>query len=268
MASKYHQVIVHTKYNDLFQNYPLTNVQFKTRLSLPEKILVKIEEILGVQFFTTDLNDAYEHSPELHILNAYQKKAGLPGTREYPKIFLSEQEKKHTPFEEKYAVIHVETFSDKKYRQIQGIDWNLVISELLRQGYKVIQIGIKNENLKNAPHLKTSIRDLLVLIYHAGMFIGIDSGPSHIAAAFKIPSAIIFGALEPSLRHFDEQFNGVLLKQLCNENCNNAIIDEEDHKCAVVNHDAVPPCCTFSSDIVISAINTIIKRNVLSENYQ
>jgi ADP-heptose:LPS heptosyltransferase len=268
MASKYRKIIVHTKYNDLFQNYPLKNVFFKQRLSFAERVLVQLEKKLGTHLFTINLDDAYEHAADLHILNAYQKKAGLPFSREYPQIFLSESEKNERPVHQKYAVLHVETFSDKKYRQIQGIDWNLISTQLSSQGYRVIQVGIKNENLENASHLKTSIRELLVLIYHASFFIGIDSGPSHIAAGFKIPSVILFGALDPCLRHFKEQFNGLLLKQQCAPGCNNAIIDAEDHKCALVASGQVPPCCTFSTGTLVTAIQTLIEKNVVPENYQ
>jgi ADP-heptose:LPS heptosyltransferase len=258
MAGKYRKIIVHTRYNELFENYPLSNVFFKDRLSFWERGLILIEKKLGMHLFTLDLDGAYEARPALHPLHAYQQKAGLAFTREYPKIFLSEDEKKKA-VEEQYAVLHIQTFSDKKYRQLQGIDWNKISAWLYAKGFKIIQTGEKDAGLEQTVYTRTSIRQLIRLIGHASLFVGIDSGPSHIAAGLSIPSMILFGALDPSLRHFPELFPGILMKQPCGKGCSNIISDQEDHRCALVSKDQIPPCCFYSDEIVLFKLQTLVQ---------
>jgi ADP-heptose:LPS heptosyltransferase len=50
---------------------------------------------------------------------------------------------------------------------------------------------------------KTSIRRLFALMFHADIFIGIDSMPFHVAQSFSTPSIVLFGATTPQSRIVD-----------------------------------------------------------------
>lgn len=261
LTPHYDTIIVHTKFNKLFENYPLPQVLFKDKLSFFEKLLLRFEKLFGLNFLSVNLDGAYEESPCLHFLNAYQKKAKLPFTKEYPKLFLSDSEAKQRTIKGKYIVLHLESLSDKKYRQIYGIDWPKLVVYLKEKGYEVVQLGIQTPPLPGTTQLKTSIRELISLISHADFFVGIDSGPSHIAASLKIPSLLIFGAIEPKLRHFPDIFNGILFKQPCAEQC--TIFDvkkESQHHCVRLDEKGIPQCCTFTTMQVILKMDELFEK--------
>lgn len=77
-----------------------------------------------------------------------------------------------------------------------------IILYFLENGYEVFIFGNEQFDLPQSitqnPHFtnlinKTSITDLLDYIAVMDIFISNDSGPSHIAAAFKIPLIVLFG---------------------------------------------------------------------------
>lgn len=259
LASKYKKLIVYTKSPELFQNYPLENVHFKKSLSFLERVLVSIEKHLGLQLFTINLENAYENKPDIHFLHAYEKKANLPLTREYPKLYLSQSEKGRRLVKGKFVVLHIESFSDKKFRQIFGVNWEEIVSQLQSKGFKVIQIGINPQKIKRTTVLKTSLRELIALINDASYFIGIDSGPSHIAASLKIPSIIFFGAVNPLNRHFPELFEGVLLKKQCEYDLDQAtVLNKKCLICKISNDSSIALCSFYSTTEVLLTISQLM----------
>ncbi len=262
LSAQYKSLVVYTKYNDLFENYPFKNVIFKHKLSFFEKCLVALEKKMHTNYLSINLEGAYEKHPLIHFLNAYQLEAGLPQTREYPKIYLSEAEKTLKKFNHQYVVLHLESFSDRSYRQIYGIDWNEVVTYLKTQGSTVVQIGLKGAKLEGTTYTSTSIRELISLIYHSSLFIGIDSGPSHIAASLGVNTITFFGAINPLLRHFPELLNGVMMKQPCETfNCHHGGYDTSFLTCQALNDSGVPACCMYKTEDVILKIEELLKRN-------
>src|ERR1700744_3424643 len=118
MAARHKRVTVVSKYNELFLNYPLANVRFRPSLSLFGKLLVGLERRLGTHFFSVDLDGSYERTPHRHFLEAYQEAAGLPIVHEYPKLYLSEAERRmDTGITGRFVVLHLESMTDKNYRK-------------------------------------------------------------------------------------------------------------------------------------------------------
>jgi ADP-heptose:LPS heptosyltransferase len=262
LAEKNKQLIVHTKFNSLFENFPYQNVFFKNELSLWEKCLIFFEKKTGLHFFTLNLDEAYEIRPHLHLLNAYQEKAGLPKTSEYPKLYLSAEEQQNRVIRDKYVVLHLESFSSKSYRQIFGVDWHKIVSFFSERGLKVIQIGLNSHPIENTISLKTSLRELISLLYHCEYFIGLDSGPSHIAASFRKPSMIFFGAINPDTRHFRSLFRGFLIKQSCEyDNNYKKIISNEDLPCLLSSDPKIAKCCIYTTDTILLKVNELLKIN-------
>ncbi len=262
LAAQNKKVIVYTKYNILFENYPLKNVFFKDDLSPFEKICWKIESALGVSLFFINLEMAYERSPKMHFLHAYQLKAGLSKTNEYPHIYFDEKEKvSKLSNDKKYVILHLESLTDKNYRKVYGIDWAKVISYLGGKGFSVIQIGREDLNFPGAKYTGTSIRQMTLLIKDASFFIGIDSGPSHIAASLNIPALIFFGAVNPDFRHFRDLFKGYFLQQFCEfAGCYHESISVKGPDCRLVGNNGIPKCSLHTSEYVISHIDLLIKK--------
>jgi ADP-heptose:LPS heptosyltransferase len=260
LASKYSKVLVHTKFNALFENYPLPNVVFKDRLNVFEKILYRFEDLINVNFLTINLDMSYERDPKRPILHAYESKAGLPLVSEYPRIYLSEPEKAFPEdMPEKYVILHIESFT-RNFRQVFGIDWPTIISFISKLGFTVVQIGKDPVPIQGSIIKKPTIREMIKLIKHAQFFVGIDSGPSHIAASLQIPSLIFFGSVNPLYRHFVESFNGFFLQQFCEfAGCYHETVGQNGMTCRLVGDEGVPKCSLHSNSYVIQQIDLLIK---------
>lgn len=259
LSKKYKRLVVFTKYNEIFAHNIYSNVIFKSKLSFFEKLLIHFDKIYNTSFFSINLDNAYESSPKQHILHAYQKKAKLPIENKYPEIKCSKEELERFFFDgDKYAIIHIESFSAKNYRNIHGLNWNEVARFLSDSGYKVIQVGKNNQNIENASHINTSIRDLICVISKASLFIGIDSFPSHLAAIFKIPSLIFFGAINPNFRHFKDQYNGKFLQGDCEfAGCYHTSPNLKEVTCKIVGDEGVPKCAIYDSAKLIDDIKNL-----------
>jgi ADP-heptose:LPS heptosyltransferase len=68
--------------------------------------------------------------------------------------------------------------------------------------YDFLQVGLSNEQLvQGAADLrgKTTLRQSLGIVKVAKAFVGVDSGLAHVAAAFKTPAVVLFGASSPTV---------------------------------------------------------------------
>ncbi|MDP9014739.1 MAG: hypothetical protein M3O41_19175, partial [Pseudomonadota bacterium] len=146
------------------------------------------------------LDQAYENNQKVHFLSAYQQAAGLPVTREYPRLYLSKVEDDFRPKEAgtgKYVVFHLESFATQDFRKIYGVEWGKIVSSLSARAFTVIQIGKDPAPIPGAVIVKGDIRDMIALIRGATFFVGLDSGPSHIASALGVPALIFLGRSTP-----------------------------------------------------------------------
>ncbi|MDR3715333.1 MAG: glycosyltransferase family 9 protein [Puia sp.] len=261
-AERYSRVIVYTKYPELFLHYPLPNVVFRNSLNLLEKIAWKLSVFFSISYFFVDLERAYEKKPTIHLLSANQQKAGLPGTTEYPRIHLSPQESAFRPGgkdESPYVILHLESFSDKNYRKVYGVDWDIVAHYLNDLGFTVYQLGKQPQKIAGTQSLKTDIRQMISVIHGASFFIGLDSGPSHIAASLGIPSLIFFGAVNPELRHFRQLFKGRFLQQPCEfAGCYHRSPDGHEVSCRLVGDLGIPKCSLHTTEYVLNNIDLLI----------
>jgi len=217
-AARYKKVIVFTKFPELFLHYPLPNVRFVKDLSKLEKLLWGLENWFPLTRFFISLDGSYEKNPKTHVLYAYQTKAGLPITHEYPRLYLSQEERHFRPSVvgmRKYVVLHLESMAERNYRKVYGVEWEKIVSALSEKGFAVVQVGKEPLEIPGIIHARTSVREVIGIISGAAFFIGIDSGPSHMAAALSVPSLIFFGAVNPDFRHFRDLFKGRFLQQFC-----------------------------------------------------
>src|SRR6187402_1463934 len=258
MAMKHKKVIVHTYFNDLFNNYPYPNVRFKKKLNLFEKL----GRNLRLPNFIT-LDESYEKTPHVHFLHAYQLRAHLPLTEEYPRLYPDETERLLFK-DRRYAVLHLEGSSDKNYRRIYGVNWAEVVTLIKQAGYEVLYIGGKDPQAEaaGAIYRPTSIREMIALLYNASLFIGIDSGPSHIAASFSIPSLLFFGAVNFDYRHFRTLFKGFVLQNDCQfAGCYHNVPDYRRAPqlvCRIVGDAGIPPCSLHSTAAVLELVQKLI----------
>lgn len=262
LAARHRKVTVVTKYNELFLNYPLPNVTFRSDLTRWEKALVKIDMVLGTRLFSVNLDGAHEKDPHRHFLNTFQMKAGVPIVREYPRLYLSEAEKQYDPgIDGPYVVLHLESFADMNYRKVYGVDWAAVAAWLREKGYTVIQLGKEPTPIEGVIHRQTTIREMMALLNKASFFIGLDSGPSHVATALGVPSILFFGAVNPNYRHFTDLMKGFIMQSPCiYAGCFHETDDPLSVVCRLVGKEGIPVCSIHSTESVETNIEKLIQK--------
>lgn len=213
-----------------------------------------------IQHEFVDLDMSYEENPkQLHLISYYQKCGIQDGEIKSPNLYFNIT--KDNRLFEKYWVLHIDE-RPQPYRNVYGIDWAAVVESIKNKGYQVIQIGKGTSEDCGAVRMNTPTENLLMyLIAGASGFIGIDSGPSHIAAAFNIPSILFFGSVDPAIIHPDMS-NKICInmheQKVCDTPyCWHNVVGCEGVKCYVDEEN--PPCTKFSMSQVTNAINKLVK---------
>lgn len=103
----------------------------------------------------------------------------------------------HVPAEKPYAVIHALASAASKSWPAERF---LAVARSLKH-LEPVFIGGPGDDLSPFAEFRTqvntSLKDTLVLMQSASLFIGNDSGPAHIAAAFNVPLVVLFGESDP-----------------------------------------------------------------------
>lgn len=240
------EVLIQTPHPSIFDHYPSSRLFVND----PEKIFPLLHWPILLKF---------EEHPQMHYLACFQKQAGIAAKLSYPQLHLSEEEKKRK-IPKKYAIFHLEKYNNESnFRNVYGIDWKKVVKYVQAQGLEPIQISKKGCNLI-APWFPTlNFREVISLIFNSSLFIGLDSGPSHIAASMQIPSVIFFGSVNPLLRHLDSD-KKVFLQNACPfAHCYHDIPNSFGKPCRIVSKKKPPPCCIQDADRVIKAVEYLLK---------
>jgi ADP-heptose:LPS heptosyltransferase len=99
-----------------------------------------------------------------------------------------------------YAVIHAAATT-------QGKTWDpahflIVAAYLAHAGLSPVFIGAAGDDLapfRQCRTLQGSLTEVKRLLASAALFVGNDSGPAHMAAAYGVPSVVIFGPSDPAI---------------------------------------------------------------------
>jgi ADP-heptose:LPS heptosyltransferase len=74
-----------------------------------------------------------------------------------------------------------------------------------REHFRIVQVGVEGQPAIEhcdlnflAPRKRPFVRKLFALMNQADLFIGVDSGPMHIARAFRLPSLIAIAEAQPA----------------------------------------------------------------------
>jgi ADP-heptose:LPS heptosyltransferase len=223
----------------------------------------EIDQRLLINAKRYNLDMSYEVRPgQLHLKTYYDFCEVPEQQRIYrnPKLHLEFDVRKECKIFNKYAVIHIDR-RPQEGRNINGINWPQAVMYLKELGYTVIQIGVgESKTIEGAIRMHTPGEPFLMwIIAGADLFIGCDSGPSHIASGFNIPSILFFGSVNPSYIHADLR-NKVCIHNhdrdnpVCNkEFCWHSAVTTIGVKCYIDNN--YPPCVNFKNEQLIRAIN-------------
>lgn len=219
-----------------------------------------------IEYKEYNLDMAYEVQPKRLHLDSYYEMCDVPeAERVYrnPRLSMAYNPRENRLFY-KYVVIHNDV-REQASRNITGINWAILTHELKKKGFSVFQIGVgKHDQIPGATYMATPSEPMLMwIVGGADMFIGIDSGPSHIAISFEVPSIIFYGSVNP--QHLIPDLKNVISinnhdgEGVCEEPfCWSNTIGCVGTKCYI--DDEKPPCNAFDTNEVISAINSLIKK--------
>ena len=210
-----------------------------------------------------NLDMAYEAFPTQNRLKSYYQFCGIEdGEMRNPNLSMGFELHAGTRLFQKACVIHLEGIRQSG-RNVFGVDWEVVVDYLKSKGYSVFQVGKRNVPfIKNATYVNTINEHFLCyVVASASLFIGIDSGVSHIASGFDVPSIIFFGNTNPEIVHVELSNKTVLTNHsaenpICNKPyCWHEQSGFERSDCYIDPN--YPPCAKYSTDQVIKDIDKI-----------
>lgn len=212
-----------------------------------------------VPYKMIDLDGSYEQSPkQLHLKSYYDACGITDGEIKNPKL--------HFPidsfnklFTNPYVVLHIDQ-RDQPGRNIYGVDWEEVVSELNKKGKIVIQAGAsEHEEVTGAIQMKTvTLNMLLYLVAGADMFMGIDSGISNIAVGTNRPSIIFAGSVNPEYIYPDLSNVEIIHNHPCCDlkYCWHEVKGTTGQDCYI--DEQQPPCTQYTTKQVIDKINKML----------
>ena len=173
-----------------------------------------------------------------NLLSIFQQCADLPIVDEAPRVFINDDDRArvdalHLP--KKLIVIHCS--SNYPTKDWTTAHWNRLVGMLLDKGYYVAEIGLKNVIVSTNAHYlnlcgQFSILQTAEIIRRAQFFIGIDSGPAHLANAVGTYGILLFGQLN--------NFDAYMPYSGNYQNGKNAMLIREPGKtCAALDYEAV-----------------------------
>ncbi len=208
--------IASKKHFPLFENHPLVNLLVDQKYTLLSYLLqqwnpfqyyynlhlsgFRIDEKTGISISNSkadalgiDLSNYYHQH---NLLEIALKLCDLTIEDAQPRIYLNDIPYK-VPFEKPYWVIH--TKSNAGFRDWTDENWCHLLTQLIDTwNINIIEIGHVNplhfahENFISLVG-KTSLPETMKIMKGASFFIGLDSGPTHLANAFMLPGLILNG---------------------------------------------------------------------------
>jgi heptosyltransferase III len=137
-----------------------------------------------------------------NILEVFAKVGGLPILDEAPRIYIPksvENKIEDLHFSKKTIVVHCHSNYSPKDWQVYY--WEKLVIDILNENdYNIIEIGLKSTlNVYHSGYYnfcgKLSLLETAEIIKRAEFFIGIDSGPAHLANAVGTFGFLLFGKL-------------------------------------------------------------------------
>lgn len=201
-----------------------------------------------------NLDMSYESRPGQPYQQSYFEYCGITDYKlERPK--LSPLVDNRTKLFRKYAILHIDV-RETPHRNIFGVDWKKVTKFLEKKGYTVIQVGIYKNEVVGLEINTASVSYMKFLIAGCDLFIGIDSGPSHIAVAYEKPCVLFFGSVNPDFIHVDRTGIEVVQNPCDRAGCWHQQGTVAGKECYY--NPELPPCSIHTADTVIEKIKKVI----------
>lgn len=216
--------IVKKNFQTLLENHPqinrvipehslLVSIWLTNHSPFTQFYNLHLSELRFDPFFKSNLSNIKADKLGLNIHTYYHRGNLLKGIYEIcdipyleskqPRLYLGNNDSLKLP--QNYWVIHRK--SNGADREWKDENWLKLIQKTLNQyDTTIIEIGVSDGLTINHPKFisfvgKTSLLNMAKMIQRADFFIGIDSGPTHIANAFEIPGLILLGNYKDFKNH-------------------------------------------------------------------
>lgn len=209
-----------------------------------------------------DLDMAYEVMPYKNHIRAYYEMCfgyeyGINIPLRNPRLYPDATPE--TKLFGKYVILNIDQ-RETPHRNVFGVNWKQIVSQLKISGYDVIQVGRTIEYtgalVMNCP----STNFLQYVIAGADGFIGVDSGPANIAVAHNVPSVIIFGSVNPHIIYPVMRENMEFITQQCpigKDGCWHEKPSVSGQPCEVDKN--MPPCCLHDTAEIIDSFFRVLQ---------
>jgi len=256
------RIFIYTKYPQVFDHYPYRKLIVQENPKWYIKVLIRfLAKIKSNSCYILD--DVYEEDPQKHFLQAFYDRFNIhDGYMHYPSLQHLLNAKKTV--KRKQIVFHVNNTAIQLYRKIHGVNWGDIFQHVHDLGFEILLLNKPEEVVlqnKNIPitFFSGSLQELVNAVNESSYFVGLDSGPSHVAASLKIPSLIFFGPVKPEYRHFIAEFRGYFLQSYCEKAGCYHIQPKWEQVCLLHEDQSIVPKCTiFNDTIVTTSINKLI----------
>jgi len=193
------QILEGNKYIDELTTKPGNDASLKIYFSYPNK--------------NSPIKDeGYPQKPlSRHLIQIFNECAGVKGNYPMEYTLTDKDEKIGVTLRhdyKKYATLHVKS-GWSEYKDWYLDRWEIVVEELFRRGYIVLQIGHNSDPLVcNAVDFRDkTIKEAIIAIKYANFHLGIDSFSNHASAAVKTPAVILFGSTSPIGSGYKQNIN-------------------------------------------------------------
>lgn len=236
-----HQIVLDSDYHLVFGRhfFPVINYKHFDHQRIKHRLV--------------NLDMSYEVNPrQLHLKSYFETCGATDYKLERPQLRYDYQDETRM-FKDKYIVLHIDE-RETTHRNILGVDWYAVTAHLEKLGYLVVQIG-HNSRYKAGIQFNTVNEPFLAwVISGCSYFIGIDSGPSHIAVALNKKCILTFGSVRAEYIH-PEMTGIIALQSPCpikEDGCWHMQPGTEGRLCPVDSYR--PPCTILSTELILDAI--------------
>ena len=251
--------IVRPVFGELLERHPDINHVWSQHSVLERLIVCKsgvFNKIYNLEFWQSnvDVVSGYVHQNPVaaqnnvtvhnyfekgSLLTTFQLAANLPLLDDAPRVYISANDRARVDalrLPSKMVVVHCN--SNYPVKDWSLPNWEQLITWLIvEKGYSVAEIGLKSSNkISNAAYFdccgQLSILETAEVIRRADYFVGIDSGPAHLANAVGTFGFLLFGKLN--------NFDGYMPYSGAYQNQNNALmINQKGKTCAEMDYDFV-----------------------------
>lgn len=142
---------------------------------------------------------------ESTLAGFFAEQMGVSLVDNLPEIFLTQEElNQDFGVTDWKRTVAIDVWSSAKYRRWPAIKFAQVAQDLTSMGWRVVEVGKHEEAIPcwKSFRNKLTVRQVASLLRRCSLFIGNDSGLTHLSAAMGTPQVALYGWIHPAERAY------------------------------------------------------------------